>query len=59
MRTRPDLVARIIGGESRSSPSSALTLLLLLLPLESVALVGASLDALRGRDYEPAWTPVN
>ena len=59
MRTRPDLVARIIGGESRSSPSSALTLLLLLLPLESVALVGASLDALRGRNYEPAWTPVN
>ncbi len=59
VRRRPDLAVRIVVGESRSRPSSALTLLLLLLPLESVALFGASLDRLRGRSYEPAWTPVN
>lgn len=57
-RRAPNLAAKIVVREFLADLRSMFTGFLLLLPLEGVATLIAHLERLRGRSYEPIWTPV-
>ncbi len=58
VRGRPDLVVRILVSELRNHPWGLLHLLLVIVPLESIASLLAFADRVRGRAYDPVWSRV-